>query len=98
MYVSLSNIYVTFPDSEGNTTVYRIRIENSTVTPEAQGKVPGRELNQFSMDEYDNYFRIATTSWLKGNTQNNVYILDMNLSIVGKLENIAPGEAIDSTQ
>jgi uncharacterized secreted protein with C-terminal beta-propeller domain len=98
MYVSLSNIYVTFPDSEGNTTVYRIRIENSTVTPEAQGKVPGRELNQFSMDEYDNYFRIATTSWLKGNTQNNVYILDMNLSIVGKLENIAPGEAIDSAR
>ncbi|MEM3626920.1 MAG: beta-propeller domain-containing protein [Candidatus Bathyarchaeia archaeon] len=98
MYVSLSNIYVTFPDPEGNTAVYRIRIKNSTVTPEAQGKVPGRELNQFSMDEYNNHFRIATTSWLKGETQNNVYILDMNLNIVGSLENIAPGETIDSAR
>ncbi|MDI6848123.1 MAG: beta-propeller domain-containing protein, partial [Candidatus Bathyarchaeia archaeon] len=101
MYVSLNNIYITFPEPNGQTSVYRIRIENSTLNCEAHGKVPGRELNQFSMDEYNNYFRIATTTWVNGNTQNNVYILDtldMNLSIVGNLTNIAPGEAIDSAR
>jgi uncharacterized secreted protein with C-terminal beta-propeller domain len=98
MYVSLNNIYITFPELYGNTTMYRIRVENSTINPEAKGEVPGHELNQFSMDEYNNYFRIATTKWVNGTTQNNLYVLNMNLSIVGRLENIAPGEAIDSAR
>jgi uncharacterized secreted protein with C-terminal beta-propeller domain len=98
MYVSLSNIYITFPELYGNTTIYRIRIDNSTINPEAKGEVPGHELNQFSMDEYNNYFRIATTKWVNGTTQNNLYVLNMNLSMVGSLENIAPNEAIDSTR
>jgi uncharacterized secreted protein with C-terminal beta-propeller domain len=100
MYVSPSNIYITFPELalDGNTTVYRIRIENSTVDPEAKGEVLGHELNQFSMDEYNNYFRIATTTWVNGTTQNNLYVLNMNLSIVGSLENIAPSETINSAR
>ena len=99
MYVSPSNIYITFPELDGNTTIYRIRIENSTINPEAKGEVPGHVLNQFSMDEYNNYFRIATTKWIDwATTQNNLYVLNMNLSIVGSLENIAPGEAIDSAR
>jgi uncharacterized secreted protein with C-terminal beta-propeller domain len=102
MYVSLNNIYITFPEPQldGNTTIYRIRIENSTINPEAKGEVSGHELNQFSMDEYNNYFRIATTEWVNGTTQNNLYILNMNLSMVGSLENIplAVGERIDSAR
>jgi len=52
------------------------------------------------MDEYNDYFRIATTTQVNGNTQNNLYILNMNLSIVGKLENItlAFNERIDSAR
>lgn len=100
MYVSPNNIYITFPEPQldGNTTIYRIRIENSTINPEAKGEVPGHELNQFSMDEYNNYFRIATTEWVNGTTQNNLYVLNMNLSVVGSLENIAPSETIDSAR
>jgi len=98
IYVSLTNMYITFPELYGQTSIYRIRIENSTMNCEAKGKVPGRELNQFSMDEYNNHFRIATTTWVNGNAQNNLYVLDMNLNEVGKIENIAPGEAIDSAR
>ncbi len=98
MYVSLNNIYITFPESSEKTTIYRILIENSTINPEAKGEVQGRVLNQFSMDEYYAYFRIATTTTLNGTTQNNVFILDMNLSVVGNLTDIAPGEAIDSAR
>jgi uncharacterized secreted protein with C-terminal beta-propeller domain len=60
--------------------------------------VPGSALNQFSMDEYNDNFRIATTTWLNGTSQNNLYVLDMNLSLVGSLENVAPGETIDSVR
>lgn len=98
MYVSLNNIYVTFHELDGQTSIYRIKTENRTLNCEAQGKVPGRELNQFSMDEYNNHFRIATTTSANGTTQNNVHILDMNLSIVGNLTDIAPNEAIDSAR
>lgn len=98
LYVSLSNIYITFHESSQQTSVYRIRIENRTMNWEAKGNVPGRELNQFSMDEHNNYFRIATTTWADGTTKNNLYILNMNLSIVGSLTNIAPDESIDSAR
>jgi len=98
MYVSLNNIYITFWTQGGETLIYRIRIENEMIKSEASGEVPGSILNQFSMDEYNGYFRLATTAWTDGASQNNVYVLDMNLTMVGKLENIAPGETIYSVR
>jgi len=52
------------------------------------------------MDEYNNYFRIATTVgevW-GGNSKNNIYVLDENLNLTGKLEDLAPGEKIYSSR
>jgi inhibitor of cysteine peptidase len=95
MYVSLNNVYITFPQNE-NTTIYRVHIANDTIIPEAHGEVPGQILNQFSMDEYDDHFRVATTTWT--NSTNNVYVLDMNMSTVGRLENLAQGEHIYSAR
>ena len=81
-----------------NTVIYRFSLDGLNVTARAKGSVPGRVLDQFSMDEYGEYFRIATTSnTVKDGrivTVNNVYVLDMNLTIVGKLEGLAPGERI----
>jgi len=88
MYVSLNNIYITFWKQGGRTLIYRIRIEDEMIKCEAWGEVPGSVLNQFSMDEYNGYFRLATTAWTDGTSQNNVYVLDMNLTMVGKLENM----------
>ena len=70
----------------------------SSITP--REKSPVRLLNQFSMDEQGEYFRVATTIgnvWGgSGETKstNNVYVLDQNLDIFGRLENLAPGEQI----
>jgi hypothetical protein len=97
IYVSLHDIYITF-QGYGQTSIYRLRIENSTISPEAQGEVPGNVLNQFSMDEHNNYFRIATTTWTNWTSQHNVYVLDMNMSIVGRLENLAPSENLHSAR
>jgi inhibitor of cysteine peptidase len=98
MYVSVNNIYITFGTKGGGTLIYRIRIEDEMIKCEAWDEVPGRVLNQFSMDEYKGYFRLATTAWTNGTSQNNVYVLDMDLTMVGKLENIAPGETIYSVR
>lgn len=99
MYVSLSNIYVTYGGWNGNTTIYRIHVQDSNMTCEARGTVPGHERNQFSMDEYDDYFRIETTTWTQDWTiQTNLYVLNMNLSVVGRLEGLAPGEDFHSAR
>jgi uncharacterized secreted protein with C-terminal beta-propeller domain len=98
LYVSLNNIYITFHDFDWQTTIYRIRIENRTMNWEAEGAVPGHETSQFSMDEYNGYLRITTARWVNGTRQNDLYVLDMNLTIIGNLTNIAPGENLDSTR
>ena len=58
----------------------------------ATGKVPGKPLNQFSIDEYKGYLRIATTVSLS-NT-NDLYVLDSMLNIVGKLTDYGENERI----
>lgn len=103
IYVSLNNIYITFHEFE-RTLVYRIQIDGNKIYPAANGEVPGYVLDQFSMDEYEGYFRIATTtgyivrSLEQSSSQNHVHILDMNLDIVGALEGLAPGEKIYSAR
>ncbi len=79
------------------TVIHRISL--SDLGHAAAGSVPGRVLNQFSMDENGDYFRIATTSFdLSGTTKNNIFVLDSGLSVVGSLENFAPGERIYSVR
>ncbi len=84
------------------TIIYRFSLDGLNINIKAKGTVPGRVLDQFSMDEYNSYFRIATTSRIrKGHeviTTNNVYVLDMNLTVIGKLEELAPGERIYSAR
>ena len=103
VYVSLNNIYLTFPvwgdnmgDGEG-TSIYRIQIAGDSIAYVASGEVPGMVLNQFSMDEYDGYFRVATTTYGE-TTGNQVYVLDTDLNIVGSLGGLAPGERIYSAR
>jgi inhibitor of cysteine peptidase len=103
LYVSLNNIYLTFPvwgrdmgDSE-KTSIHRIHIDGDQIEYVASGEVPGMVLNQFSMDEYDGYFRVATTTY-EGTDQNNIYTLNMALNITGSLEGLAPGETIYSAR
>ncbi|MCX6012459.1 MAG: beta-propeller domain-containing protein [Chloroflexi bacterium] len=105
VYVSLNNIYITFTEWSGekeNTSINRFSISSGVVKYQGSGTVPGHLLNQFSMDEYNGYFRVATTVgqvWSNsGSTQskNNVYVLDAQLQTVGKVEDLAPGESIYS--
>jgi uncharacterized secreted protein with C-terminal beta-propeller domain len=49
------------------------------------------------MDEYNENFRIATTSQ-KQQSSSNIYVLNMNLTVVGKIENLAVTETIYSAR
>ena len=83
------------------TSIHRFSL-GPIVEYQASGSVPGHALNQFSLDESDGYFRIATTSgrvtMSGGNTSNDIYVLAQNLSVVGSLKGLAPGESIYSAR
>lgn len=115
VYASENNLYVTQTKREYDmsigfdgisifelaTKIYKFKLEGSNVIYMCEGEVPGSVLNQFSMDEKDGFFRIATTnsiSWNDEEDTNNLYVLDEKLNIVGKVENLAPGERIYSVR
>lgn len=82
------------------TIVHRISIDELEIEYDGSGEVPGQLLNQFSMDEHEGYFRVVTTSgeFWRGESVNNLYVLDENLEIVGKVEDLAKGERIYSAR
>ena len=78
------------------TSIAKFNLDNGKVNFASEGTVPGRILNQFSMDEHKGNFRIATTvGW---NGYNNVYVLDKDMNLIGALEGLAPGESIYSSR
>jgi uncharacterized secreted protein with C-terminal beta-propeller domain len=85
------------------TIIHKIAIGSEGINYGSRGEVPGRLLNQFSMDESGDRFRVATTSEFyspyRGSTlYNNVYVLDEDMEIVGELEEIARDESIYSAR
>jgi inhibitor of cysteine peptidase len=109
LYVSMDNIYITFPSQRADvyntekTAVHRVSIDGGVIEYDGSGEVPGRPLNQFSMDEHQGYFRMATTTGHVSRdgsptSANHVYILDKGLNVVGQLEDLAPGEQIYSAR
>jgi uncharacterized secreted protein with C-terminal beta-propeller domain len=110
MYVSMENMYLAVPninlwilsaeigEPQYETAIYRVNLDEDKIEWQATGYVPGHVLNQFSMDEYNGFFRIATTNGWGDKATNNVFILDMNLTTVGKLINLDPGKRIYSAR
>jgi inhibitor of cysteine peptidase len=91
------------PTQSSTTAIYKFLLDQGIVEFTAQGEVPGTILNQFSMDEHEGHFRIATTRGDMRRTdeftsKNNVYILNGDLMPTGKIEDIAPGERIYSVR
>ena len=85
------------------TIIHKISIDKNNIEYVAKGSVPGRLLNQFSMDQDGDRFRVATTTEYYTQYQgtvraNAVYILNDQLEIVGGLDQIAPDESIFSSR
>lgn len=83
-----------------------VKVDNDTLRIDANGAVPGFPLNQFSLDEYNDHLRIATTiesNWwgfLSPNFEsvNDLYVLDKNLKQTGSVLDMGEGEQIYSAR
>lgn len=117
IYASTESLYVTcneytisnesksiarmYNQYQNNTKVYKFGLNNGEIDYVANATVPGSVKDQFSMDEYNGYFRIATTHSSKETEYknvNNLYVLDDNMNLVGQLEDLAPDEKIYSVR
>ncbi|MDP3486539.1 MAG: beta-propeller domain-containing protein, partial [Bacillota bacterium] len=98
VYMSHKSLYVAVGRYNNTTAVYKFKVDGVDVDYVAKGAVLGNILNQFSMDEHKEHFRIATTDWNNNVVTNNVFVLDPAMKLAGKIENIAPGERIYSAR
>jgi hypothetical protein len=102
VFVSAENLYLlqqTYSPTGGSTKILQFNLDTSALI--ATGEVPGMIDSRFSVDEYDGFLRITTTTNFGDASRNNLYVLDQTdqkLNIVGKLEGLAPGERIFSTR
>jgi len=87
------------------TGIVKISLDNLDIT--ATGSVPGSLLNQFSMDEYNGYLRLATTVgngfgfswfWAGSESASDIYVLDGNLSVAGSVQGLGLTEQIYSAR
>jgi len=71
----------------------------------AVGNVPGKILNQFSIDEYEDNLRVAVSlgerGWLFGGSiesANDVYVLNKDMEIIGEIKDLGLTERIYSAR
>lgn len=104
IYMNLRNLYVArqnwnYEDSAYSTDLFRFTIDGASINYTGMGAVDGYIINQYSMDEHEGFFRVATTTvdrdW---NETNNLFILDEKLSVVGSVTGLAEGETIRSVR
>ncbi|MDP2812516.1 MAG: beta-propeller domain-containing protein, partial [bacterium] len=87
------------------TGIVKIALDNMDISD--NGKVPGRPLNQFSLDEYNGNLRVATNIGNNGfgmmffnsdQSANDVYVLDDSLKIIGSVKDLGLAEKIYSVR
>lgn len=108
LYVA-SKIYETSNQTEANsdvalvnekisTEIYKIDIKNE-IKFLKKAKVSGSVNNQFSMDEYNDTFRIATTvTGSDFQPINKLFILDSNMKKIGEVDGFAKNESIKAVR
>ncbi len=80
------------------TVIHKFQVDKDQLTHVAMTRVAGYLINQFAMDEYKGFFRLAVTTNDEFGSINNVHIFDSSLEEVGQIIGMAPGERIYSVR
>jgi uncharacterized secreted protein with C-terminal beta-propeller domain len=103
IYASAGALYLASDSAEWESDfgyqsdIVKLTLGSDEITLAASARVAGNLLNSFSMDENGQFFRLATTDYEQNGYTNRVYVLDQvgsDLRLVGKVDDIAPGEQI----
>lgn len=87
-------------NNQDKTIVYKFRIDKKIIEYFARTEVLGKPFNQYSLLQDGGYFYLATKSDKKLNSSDelryysNIYVFDLSLKLVGKMENMASKEDV----
>lgn len=109
VYATTENIYVMASNYHENgidTDIQRFSLSDGEIKATGSVSVNGHIINQFAIDEYNGFLRVATTITRYGtgfysdkvDTSNALFVFDSDLKVVGSLLNIAPDEQIYSVR
>ncbi|MBR4906079.1 MAG: beta-propeller domain-containing protein [Clostridia bacterium] len=100
-------------ESGSHTNLFRFTIDGGTIEAAASTELPGTLLNQFSMDEYNGYYRFVVTrsdseeiiwtdgidtyEW-NGSSDCALYVMDGGLNTVGQITGLAKDERVQSVR
>lgn len=100
-YVSTENIYICNSHWDGAkeyTQLMKFHYENGSISADGAGRVPGSVNDSFSLSEHQGNLRILTTDYSQSACVNHLFILDSDLKVIGKLNDLAPDETIRSAR
>lgn len=103
VYCTADTLYVGMIDrnyDERKTNIFSFSLDGVKVAYKASGAVKGEFLNQFCFDEHKDALRIATNYYDYTTDQDvsSIYILNKELQLIGKLEDLAFDEQIKSVR
>lgn len=102
-YITKQHMYITQVHyNRGNgsdeTEIFKFRFNKGKIRAEGIGLVPGNLPDSFCIDEYGGKLRMVTMRWDDGEMSTGLYVLNEDLSVIGSIEDIAPGENLRSAR
>lgn len=103
VYCTADTLYVgmyEYNSGETKTNIFAFSLDGVNVAYKASGAVKGQFLNQFCFDEYKDCLRVATNNYdyTTDKDISSIYILNKDLQLIGKLEDLAYDEQIKSVR
>ncbi len=89
--------YREYFDSGNFTSISKLSLKEDILEYKKTNVIPGKPINQYSMDEDKWYFRIFTTSW-SWKTGTSLYVFSPKFDLTWKLEKIKPWEEFKSSR
>ena len=84
-------------ESYQNSIVHKFEVDEAEIDYVNSTVVPGQPLTQYAMHDDGDHFYTVNQIYAPERSS-NVYVMDDDLKLVGKLENIAPGEDFRSSR
>lgn len=96
VYVSNENIYWYETEWMDDTTtnIRKLSYKDGVIEAVAAEEIGGYINDSFSIDEYDGYLRVVTTE----GDNNNVFVMDEELAVVGEITDLAKDERVYSAR
>lgn len=99
-YVSTQSIYICsqkWENGTDTTAILKFSYKDGDIWGAGMTQLEGYLNDTFSLDEYNGYLRVVATAWDKDEI-NTLYVYDGEMELVGKIDDIAPGETIRSAR